>query len=144
MPIQALFLLKELKAGGKIEGAALAQGAFRPHFALHQADQFLGKGQAQADTAVLTGGRLIHLGKELKDLLQGILGDAGPGVADGKEQADFVGRGALLLGEGDLQGYLALAGKFNGVIQQVQQYLLEAALVPTDDFRQGLVQGAVD
>ena len=124
-----------LEPGGKPEDAATIEFAVDAYFATHQFGQFHGDGQAQASTAVFTGGRGVGLLEELEQATEFFRGEADPGVFDFKTQHQVV---LVFFQQTCAQGHFAVFGEFDGVGSVVEQRLTQAGGIASQPARYGV------
>ena len=114
----------------KPELAAFAKRAGDPDFAAEQADDLLADGQPEAAAAIAACRRGIRLGEGVEDRRQGVPGNADPAVLNGKPDE------AAVAAFFDFQDDAAGFGKLDGIAQQVDQYLPDAAGIAVQPRRQ--------
>jgi len=110
----------------QLEARSPARRAVHLDAAAHQLEQLLDQRQADAGAAVLAGGRVVQLLEALEQQRQLLGGDADAAVAD--RQLELV----MLQGHGDQADAPAGGGEFERVTQQVEEDLLEMAVIQAD------------
>jgi len=106
--------------GREMEGAALAQLAFRPDFAFHDLGDFPADGQAEARPPVFPGDRAVGLLKQLEDGVQLVVRNADARVADGRVQLQArIG----LFFDVDGQLDLSILGELGRVAHEIEEDL---------------------
>jgi hypothetical protein len=121
---------------GEPEAGALALLADDADGTAHEGDEAFGDGEAEAGTAELAPGGAVGLGEGLEEAGLGFGGDADAGIADGEADGEdglwllgggWVGFGGGSGEWGDFEGDFALVGKLDGVAEEVDEDLAEAA-----------------
>ena len=134
-----LRVVREGQGQGESEGGALPDAGLDPDLALHDFDQLLGNDQPQAGAAEPPGGGAVGLGEGLEQAGQGFFADADAGVADVEADAGQGGAGLGTLPrrlvQADVDHDFAVAGKLDGVADQVAEDLADADGVAVDGFR---------
>ena len=118
--------------------AASAWGALDVECAPHQLHQLFADAQAEACAAVFAGGRRVPLGEAFEDTVEHARGNPDARVGDRtaeragicllrlNTQCDLAESGLVWL---DSQNHLALVREFDGIAQQVDEYLTEACRI---------------
>ena len=125
--------LRQRELQVKPEVSPLAGFAVAMDFPAHQRNQVAADGESQPGAAIAAGGGAVRLGEGRKDARLLVQRQPDAGVDDMKAQAGpLVGR----LADRNTKRDAARVGKFNGVADQVQQYLLDAIRIANDHRRQ--------
>ncbi|OEZ67393.1 hypothetical protein JAB2_23320 [Janthinobacterium sp. HH100] len=109
-----------------MEARADADPAFHADRALHQFDQFLADGQAQARAAVAARGGVVGLLEFLEQARQGVRVDAGARIADDEFDVAAAIAARRRAGAPHFQQHLAIGREFQRVTQQVDEDLPQA------------------
>jgi NADPH2:quinone reductase len=109
------------------EGGADARLAFDADLAVHQADEALHDGQAQARAAVAPCDAAVGLREGVEDLPNLVARHADAGVVHSHAQAQPVGAVSFAhqFGHRDFDAHLAALGEFERVADQVDQHLAQ-------------------
>jgi hypothetical protein len=114
------------EAHGKSKGAAYADRAINRDLSSHHFDQLPNNRQAQSSSAISAGHRAVCLREGTKDSLLPFGRNPGTSIGNGKLQTNASGIGGFLA---DFDGHAAMVGEFNGIADQFEQDLPEAARI---------------
>lgn len=113
---------------GEVEGSAVVGLAIELDGAVHELDETLADGEAEASAE---GGLLAGTGlfERFKNELVLVGGDAGAGIGDAEGEGGVV----IGIGGGDLEGDAAEGGEFNGVAEEIEEDLAETFGIGEDE-----------
>ena len=129
-------------ADGEEERRAAARLALHPHPAAQALGEAPADHQPQAGAAIDAGDRGVGLAERLEQAVDAVGRDADPGVAHGEEELDQAV--PLARRRVDLQADLAARRELDGVVEQVDQDLPQAAGVALDRRRHAVRHPAVE
>ena len=122
-----------LQTHGEPEGGPSSDGAFDADTAVHHFHQLFGNREAQSRAAVFAGRGGVGLGERLEQGPLRFGRDSDAGVADYETEGHFVLR---LLHVFDLEQDFAPFSEFDGVAEQIEEHLSQAARITPQPFGQ--------
>src|SRR5712692_5515704 len=125
-----------LEPHGEPERAALSRLAVHPDLAAHQLHEAPADGETESGPAELARGRAVGLAEWLEQARSGLGRNSDAAITHGNAQLDIVG---ALLRHFDRNHHLAALRELDGVSDQVDEHLAEAAGIATQGGRDGRV-----